>query len=570
MKMGSLRIPTTRPWIVVSFFLLTAGLYGERISSGDRTNPDFSTLISRGTEFIVSEDSTRDIRLKPRTHTTGSKILLILDFENHVPEMLKDEAGNYRIEKASYIRSRESRSGKNSALFQLPGHGVNVASPEELWPGVDWLTDFTIETWIKPNHYFRENHLFEKSSFFDGYRRGLSIDISNGKVLVRFLNMMEDRTGNLYTFTLSSHSKIPLREWTHIAISYNASEGKIILYINGKEERVLFAKRDGEILRCAFHSLDRSPLVVGGLYSGLLDDFVLTGDFIDRHNIDQLRSTPYRPLQMEYTEMVYSQETGEAISDVISLAGYDRPGRTTVNFSASEAPGTKLEFYVRYANRPFSGDLPDRPPMQWRYTENGAIIPDLISHIQWKVVLRADAMGKESPVLHDVSFDFRRPISPSRPQGLHPIDALTAEDTITLAWNINPEAEIQTDGGYIVYYGLKPGEYTGKIKYRQVLPNKFPIQQEDTPILSPEEERLSRINPSSLKGRPQKEVRIRINNRLIQDNILAHEKRERMPFLNPGFTYYFAVAAYTKSGGESELSKEIPVTLDQEPDLPLR
>lgn len=100
--------------------------------------------------------------------------------------------------------------------------------------GVINLTDgaspFTIEAWIKPTS-IRNPGLGDYGNIIIGDTESggnnWSLQLLNNKV--SFYSYSTDFGGTFFT----SNSQIPLNEWTHVAVSYNALESILSIFING-------------------------------------------------------------------------------------------------------------------------------------------------------------------------------------------------------------------------------------------------------------------------------------------------------------------------------------------------
>ncbi len=541
----------------LSFLFSPVTLHGEVQEEGSRNQPGFSQLSLRQTETFVGEDTTQDIRLSPLTPGISRHTRLLLKFDGKIPALLRDETGNYQVEEARYVFTTKTRGGGGAALFNREKSRVVVRSPEELWPGVHYLEDFTIEFWINLSYFPQKSVIFQKMGFLDGKKRGMEIYVENRRMHVTAHNLFEDRTGELHSLHLVSRNSIREEEWIHTAFSYRAATGKMILYVNGKEERVLKAGNRNEVWRARFHPLDRSPLVIAPSLGGMLDDFLITDYFIDYNDLDRLHDHKYAPLKIDFHHFQKEQARGEVLSPVYHVGDEGAVQRGFLSYKSDEPRGSAIEFWVRYSPTPFHTETDPRK-LAWKEVTGGSMHLPPFSYYQWKAELRSDPGGEVSPVLKEVVLSFAPEHPPHPPVQLEVVDELSSSRSVCLQWKKSPEPSVEREGGYVVYYGLKPGEYLGKLIYRT---KGEPIRHTNQVPLTSLENRDRTLKATEFQKRMARRVRLVVDNRLIEENIVASSRRSFMPFLEPGFTYYFAVAAYSPEQGESERSSEVLVVL---------
>lgn len=568
----SFRIRSTLPRAVCVLAILlaslTAGLpAAELLEDGTRREPEFQGVLLRGAETFRGRDTTRDIRLRAASYLGDADNILYLDFDAELPALLKDSSGHYRIREASYIPTRDARIGRGAALFNRADNRILIHSPEELWPGPRELSDFTIEMWLKPGHYYNKNLLFEKSSLETGLREGrrksLEIYIQRERVHVRLENLFADETGADHTLELVSRAKIPLQRWTHLTFSYRVSRNRLAMYLNGREERVVLARPGW---KARFGRIDRTPIVIGGNYSGLLDELRIAGRALSPED-GQNNFTSYAPIQGA-TGREY-QPGGEVISDVKRLKSGHIARHARLRYLSDLPPGTILKFWVRFSRQRFQRDTPERQLPWYRIDRETDKLPPF-SYVQWKAELKADPLGRYSPVLKEVALEYTPFGTPGTPKNLRIVPGLTGNRRVCLEWSANPE-ESSERIQYAVYYGLRPGEYTGRIDLRVQDGRLVPLRLEDLgrlPLSAEERERYG--NFPELKSRNlANRIRLMIDNELIVGNI-KRSGRDDMPLLKNDRAYYFAVTAYTRHlqvKQESEHSQEVSTVIKPKPDF---
>ncbi|MEQ9363309.1 MAG: LamG domain-containing protein [Leptospirales bacterium] len=574
-------------WVFICLSItLTApgpGLRAERIDAGQAGKKGFGTIASmQGTELFAAQDASQDIRLRTVSYHGDRSNLLYLDFDQPIPELLRDQAGRYRVGESNYIFNADARHGRGAALFNRLENRVVIRSPEELWPGTGASGDFTIEMWLKPIYFYRKNIIFRKLNMLEGKRRGLQIFFEDDRLYVHGENLFADTAGRLHSLRLGSRTAVRTEEWVHLSVSFEAATGRLRLFLNGEEENVVSARDKNGIWQMIFHPLDRSPIVLAETYAGALDEFRISNRALRPGESPEqpvANTTTYAPLRLDYQTLRGEQQRGTVVSEVLRPesaaqinatggmypAGFTaRSGR--VSYRASEPPGTILNFYVRASRRPFTKDTSARE-LPWRRLprSDANFALEMFSYFQWRAELQADPTGAHSPVLHDLALDFTPLMPPPAPGHLKVVPGLHhLRRAAVLEWDQSPDTGVQAaGGGYYIYYGLRPGEYLGRLSTNA---EGQPIQQGLTPaeqqgLLSSEERIMGRSRPEQLKRSLRNRLRILVNNDLIQKNTPPNARAPRLPFLDPNRAYYFAVSAYDASGAESPLSNEVIVTI---------
>lgn len=554
-----------RVFVVLCFLTFTIHHNeAKNLSMGNGDQPSFPGLLLNGTEIFNGGDATQDIRLKPDT-ISPDRAALLLRFDQKIPGLLRDETGNFYIENANYTRVDDSRI-MGGALFNRKDNQIIIRPHEDIWPGKGVMQDFTIQFWMKPIHFFRKNIIFSKTGYLDGSVRGMEIMIQDSHLQVQFNNFFEDGSGGLRDLRLIGKKHVRINEWVHMALSYRESDGKMILYLDGREEDVVFAGDRYGVYRGAFHPLDDSPLIIGKKWSGIIDEFIIQGRFIDQNATHQLQYTNYPSLVKPHNSGQPEQKAGLVQSDVVPLGEDDCPAVMDLMYDSVEPTGSSIQFYIRWSDRLFDRNTPERV-LPYHLIRNHSHKIPMVRYVQWKAVLKADPTGSYTPVLKDVAMHVSHTEIPARPVNLKVVEELSFEDRIVLQWSRDADSRIDENGGYIVYYGLYPGDYSGMIRFNGMGDETLPIRHNPDFPLSDDEKNWKQNDPVPFNRMIRRNVRMEITNDLILRNIRESRSGSHMPLLKPGMTYYFAVSSYTRFGGESELSPETVFVLRHKPEL---
>ncbi len=556
-------------FIMALFVLIPVWSKAETLESGSRRNPDFAGVMLDRTEKFRGDDTTQDIRLSHFNYAEDPGNILFLNFDNELPFLLKDISGNFAIRESNYIFTADSRIGRGAALFNRIGNKIVIGSPEELWPGTGPLDDFTMELWINPGYFYRNNTVFKKVGMMEGVKRGIELSIHDDRAHFSLYNMFEDGEENRHTIELRSISRIPIKEWSHIAVAYRAAEGRLLMTLNGREEGTANARGRSGVWRASFHPLDRSPLILGESYSGIIDDFRITSEF----SPDAGGSALFPPVHVNAVNARSEQMTGSVVSSVLAPARGRKSAYGRLAYSADMPPGTGIDFLIRYDTKPFTVDTPE-DVIPWRRIDIRTDRIPPFSYLQWKARLRGEADGRATPVLKEVKLDFAPIFAPHTPTNLRSVPELTQDRVVCLEWSKSPEGSVQQTGGYYVYYGLRPGEYLGRLDYRFGGAGPERIRHIPLPSeLTRGELQESKEHPDSLNRKLHNKIRLLITNEIIERNMVQRMRDGRpvtLPLLDNNRTYYFSVSAYNEPNApdqESAQAAEIHVDVKPKPDL---
>lgn len=532
----------------VLLLLLPLTLSAREIEEGSRGRPDFQARLY-GLTSRRSADSTQDLVMSPRS---PGRALLALRFDQEVPGLLRDDAGNYNV-RANYVRADQGPSGP-CAQFVKPDNRIELSSPPELWPGRGEVDDFTIQFWIKPVIFYRQSIVLKKMGMLGGERRGLEIRLDSGRVQAAFIRLLAEEDGQLSSTTLSAAGPLSNAKWTHIALTWERAKGRLALYVDNREQMVRILPPTQSIV---FHPHDRSPIVVGESFFGSLDEVIIYDHAI---NPEYNRSAVLPAAHISDGYRI-TQQRAMAVSKV-----YETPLTSEARFryQAQEPPGSLIAFYVRASMSPFREDAPDRDELAWKRIYQSTDKLPRFRFFQWKAVFQASPRGDASPVLESVTLAYHPAMAPMRPGSLRIVQELSGPDTVCLEWRKNPEPEVNEQGRYVIYYGQTPSELTGRILTVDGKPVRaVPFEKM---LLTPDEKRQLTYREAALRRDLSGRIRVLINNRTISENVAAHPRKKDMPFLEADRAYYFGVSAISPNG-ESEMSREAVTVLRPPADL---
>ncbi len=541
------------------FFLQPKSFFYSRNVNGDALGAEvlnlgspkrsFGSLELNGVEVFKSKDKSEDLRLSKTNFNRDKNNILYLDFTQTLePHELKDLTGNYKTTKSNYYSYAEAESQIKYAYFNHPTHGVWLEAlrvPKSIFFGNQFQNDFTIELRFRPDFFQTRTVLFKKSFYARSKARGLEIFIENKKLKVHFKNLFEDTYGVLHSITLTSRKPLQVKDWTHLYFSFQASQGKLALYINGHEEEVVFAKETGTVWALSFDKLDRSPIFLASQFIGAIDFFRIVSQKLEVEQIEKKYQNLYSPVMIDYDRVRVEQPRGIVISEVLSVSQKDKIELGNFQYASEEKVGTALDVFVRASLNPFEKDDAKFPVWE-RVQQNGGSKLKNFRFFQWKASLRADSLGKHTPVLRNIKLIYVKSETLLAPYELR-LARLHNEQAHTLKIELEWKHDLyqnknKQDTGFCIYYGLKPGEYLGHLKsYKTSMSSSSQINANTT--------------YTKFLGF--------IDNETVATNRMQNPKA-MLPILEAGKSYYFSIKYYNEVL-ESPFSNEILVIIPEVP-----
>lgn len=392
---------------------------------------------SYGRSGIVLDDNSP--RIGPDTE-------LLLQFDSDGPP----DFPYYSVEEAEVVPSDDvSMYGGRSAGFF---HGKNRIVLEPL-PGSLFLQDpldrFTIDFYLYPVSVREERNVFSwyaptvDTTGFSGVRSYLKDE----RLFWEFRkSFFRQDTKEPVDVVLYEHFATPIGEWHHHAIHYNADNGLLTLYFDGREAALAWltdnGSESGSVLGGRFSPFLKAGMFIGEEYLGYMDEFRISRGLPDFY------LSRYR-------------KRGEAASGVIELESRGTK-LFNVSWAGEEENGTAIRVYCRFSERYFLPQEDDEdsgvkgPP--WILMRKGEPPRgDSLKgrYMQWKVVLLGTD-NRYSPRLYSLDIALQLDLPPQPPTLL---DTAGGDESVRLFWVRNNESDIK---GYKVYYGTGSGFYFGK------------------------------------------------------------------------------------------------------------
>ncbi|PCG19645.1 fibronectin type III domain-containing protein [Brachyspira sp. G79] len=301
------------------------------------------------------------------------------------------------------------------------------------------MSSFTFEFYLNPYRVRMNSKVLSKMAIYNdnGVTKyaGIRANIINGRLVWQFNNLFS-YNGQYTNVTLSGGEYLKENEWRHHSVSFDASTGKLVKYIDGLEEEVIYltstGDRNGSPYVAEFENIKLDPLYLGQGFIGGLDSFYFTPDY--KHDFNLYR---------------YSSN-GEIISRVIDFEDKNT-FIDSINYTGSFTNGCYIDLYYRTSDYYFA---PDDNNIAWQYLDNNTnAITSNVRYLQIRAVLNSNADRNITPILNNVDILYHKGRLPQTPVNL--TATAVNNNSVMLKWD-----SVHEDvAGYKIYYGTKPGVY---------------------------------------------------------------------------------------------------------------
>ena len=517
------------------------------------------------------EKSKTGLRLATGTDTDLSKAILYLNFDEPASPLLKDRRGLYRVLESNYTPSKDAHSGDASALFRSRHQKILLRTTADVWP-LQHEKAFTISFWLKPRHFFRSSTLFRRISYASGQRRGLEILLEQNYLRLNLDGVLVFDNDREASRSIRIDKPLKKDEWHHLAVSFDVSHSVMIVFLNGKEQSRFALDRKGRLPVVDFDGPELAPIQLGGDFIGQLDELLILNDSISAES--EIDTSPYGRL-------VYNHHSGRGILPVAEASTpvyqlNQAQEAVTVSAIGDAKDGSSLRLYYRSSVHPFRSDNTRIPytlfvDLSRTAGKHSSKIDVGLGrqYVQFKVEMQPNPEGTVTPVLQELRMEQSLALLPIRPAGVRIIDELSHSGLICLEWRINPEIEIEEQGGYKIHVGVIPGEFEA------VISNVFASRKSTSLVriqkrnltefpLTEEERQLEIRQPERIKEWKRSHIRVMIDHRLLSTARFHDNVRRALPYFERNHPYYFAVSAYRNEAAASKLSDSVFVLFDDQ------
>ncbi|GHU01964.1 hypothetical protein FACS1894147_02850 [Spirochaetia bacterium] len=446
---------------------------------------------------------------------------MALSFDEGRPQSFADKTGHYRVYAGpalSAADSRWARAGSGAALFNGAGGGDSPALvPLTLVPGTGaalaagrYVGDFSLEFWLYPMNLENGEQILawsssKQSSAGDFVFQRIYCTASKNRLQWSFDDFFSSPDGKQsLTVSLNGFSPLAPRSWSHHLIRFDSGTGLLEYLVNGKAEAITHTTPTGREGGQVYtpHMGEDGRMTLGGRFMGLLDEFKMYSRYVESPGLGKYPAAggrvESRPIDLGKGNS--SLLTVEAAGGRASITGKTIQNEYSGAGAFSFRDNAALQFFIRAADSPYQWTGED-----WRPFTPGAALPPEVKgrFIQLAADFYPSGNGESTPYLDELRIVYRNN-GPPLPPGL--LTAAARDGAVELSWRPSPG---QDTAGYLVYYGTAQGEYFGR-------------------------EAVQGASPLDAGG----------------------QTSLRIEGLRNGTLYYFAVAAYDRTGEPGEFSRE--------------
>ena len=411
-------------YINIILFILCVNLNGEVYNIFSNGNDIYySSLNNTADGFILNNSLMRN----------NNNLEISEIFESSIANSVNYGGVSYSKD----IKFIDGVSGGKAVLLPNGKSFIKMDNRGYVYSRENSINSFTIEFYLNPYQIRMNSKVLSKISIFNNGSSseysGIRASIIDGKLIWQFDNLFM-YNGKYSNITLSTGESLKPNEWRHHSVSFDAKTGKLVKYIDGLEEEVLYLTSAGEINGSPYmlniNNIIYDPLYLGQGFIGGIDAFSFTPTFKKNFNL-------YKYLK-----------NGEIISEVIDLKNNDI-FIDSINYKANISNGTYIDIYYRTSDNYF---LPEDNFIEWKLL-NGTNINEKGRYIQIRAEFESDTERSSSPILNNnVEVVYHRGKTPQKPINL---TAIAVNNSAVLRW----EGSHENITGYKIYYGTESGIY---------------------------------------------------------------------------------------------------------------
>ena len=411
-------------YINIILFILCVNLNGEVYNIFSNGNDIYySSLNNTADGFILNNSLMRN----------NNNLEISEIFESSIANSVNYGGVSYSKD----IKFIDGVSGGKAVLLPNGKSFIKMDNRGYVYSRENSINSFTIEFYLNPYQIRMNSKVLSKISIFNNGSSseysGIRASIIDGKLIWQFDNLFM-YNGKYSNIILSAGEPLKPNEWRHHSVSFDAKTGKLVKYIDGLEEEVLYLTSAGEINGSPYmlniNNIIYDPLYLGQGFIGGIDAFSFTPTFKKNFNL-------YKYLK-----------NGEIISEVIDLKNNDI-FIDSINYKANISNGTYIDIYYRTSDNYF---LPEDNFIEWKLL-NGTNINEKGRYIQIRAEFESDTERSSSPILNNnVEVVYHRGKTPQKPINL---TAMAVNNSAVLRW----EGSHENITGYKIYYGTESGIY---------------------------------------------------------------------------------------------------------------
>ncbi|MCX7820603.1 MAG: LamG domain-containing protein [Brevinematales bacterium] len=406
---------------------------------------NWPVFISEGVSFKKDENGKIFIGLTENPDYDYFATDLFIDFEK---SSLRLE--NYQTLYSYFILYKDEKfNGAFSGKFTFSDSCIKLLPKREsiFYPGSE-VGSFTIDFWLYPFKNYDKQYIIyylaDDINIDNDRKYGFIVYLDKGRLKYKFLNFFYDyeKKNVIENVELEEEANVLLYKWEHHAISFDSRSGKMVIYRNGIEEKVIFItenfKKNGKVYYPYVNEVVNTPLIVGKNSFFLLDNLRISKKFINNFNLFSV-----------------NRKESFLITKVFKLAD---------NFFSIKDIGIDLKKddygFVKFGYR-ISDDIfaPDNKNIPWVYVnlENFNIPEEFVKgkYIQFKLIIYPEVSEKDIKI-YALKLNYNVDETPYIPQI---VKAVPGDEVVEIYFIPSPEDDIL---GYEIYYGNESKNYISK------------------------------------------------------------------------------------------------------------
>lgn len=407
-----------------------------------------NVLSSSNIKIINGKFGNSSIMLSSSPVNTSTKTDMYISFDFDEPV---DEIGSYVLQEYSIMKtdSQKAKLGEGAGLCVHHSKKSAVRlkpMKDSFFAGNATLKSFTIEFWLYP-HATENGNIILKwwASLIEKKKtkyQNIIASVFNNKLEWSFLNIWQaqDKTG--LDIKLLGRSNLIPETWSHHLITYNDETGLLEYRMNGKTEDIIYLTKTGKENANVLYAMLGSPadVLIAPDYSGLIDELKVIKQFFE----------PNMPWEISSIFEKYPKAGGKVETNIIDCVG-KKSEALKLNADFVKPEQTDVEFFIRSADSPFNWTASNP---EWVVVRPNEKIENVTGrYFQLACSLYPDASCQNSPVVHSISLQYDKDITPLPPTKIF---AKALDGSVELSWSpsVNFDAK-----GYLIYFGENKGEY---------------------------------------------------------------------------------------------------------------
>lgn len=417
------------------------------------------------------------ISLSSKNTDENAVLDLYLSFNEETPSLFRDHAENYTViagETVQVAAKRWARKGNGAAMFsgintvayKSAGNEPLIITPKThtalLAPGHN-IGDFRLEFFLYPANMASGEEIIDWSAT---QNKIAGVQNGNGFQSIRCVTAKNRLNWSFENFFLSPDglssknlkfsSKTPLTPgvWSYHIIHFDSATGMLEYLVNDNIEAIVYATASGNENGEVWTPVagERGSLCLGRQFNGFIDEFKLAGSFSGNGGGHRYKNSSGSmetiPIDLGIRQSIINKVV--VSGGAINLAGNSSKNEYRRGGDFRFANGAQMQFFVRAADSRHSIESEKYVPFnsgESIFSVNGRFVQILVNFYP-------SGDLETTPYVEELKLEYLPKSPPKAPAYL---SAVARDGAVELSWK-----ESKDDiSGYVVYYGIKQGEYFG-------------------------------------------------------------------------------------------------------------